>query len=278
LKELVKSTLLGVYKYSGAMAAQEKMSYWAGRSFLPILLFHRVTDDIPPDGLTVSTAYFRSVCQLLHRRFQVVSLSQAMHFLEDDERLPPRTIAITFDDCYQDNLWAARTLVEYKLPACFFIPTAYPGTEHVFPWDQGLKPMANLTWDGIREIAELGHEIGSHSVHHEDMAQTTHDHARQELLASKEALEKHVGRAVKWFAYPFGGRQNFTPDLLPLVSEAGYRGCFSGFGGFAYPGMRGQIIPRVPVPCFKSLLNLELHLAGCLSWLYALKRKSGMIA
>ena len=101
---------------------------------------------------------------------------------------------------------------------------------------------------------------------------------RQELLASKEALEKHIGRAVKWFAYPFGGRQNFTPDLLPLVSEAGYRGCFSGFGGFAYPGMKGQIIPRVPVPCFKSLLNLELHLAGCLSWLYALKRKSGMIA
>ncbi len=92
---------------------------------------------------------------------------------------------------------------------------------------------------------------------------------RQELQASKNALEKHLGRSVQWFAYPFGGQQNFSPDLLPLVHEAGYRACFSGYGGFVYPGMSGQIIPRVPVPCFKSLINLELHLAGCLSWVYA---------
>ncbi len=174
---MVKSTLLGVYKYSGAMAAQERMSYWAGRTFLPILLFHRVTDDIPPDGLTVSTAYFRGLCRLLHRRFNVVSLSKAMHFLDHDVRLPHRTVAITFDDCYQNNLWAARTLAEHKLSACFFIPTAFPGTDHIFPWDQGLRPLPNLTWDGIREIADLGHEIGSHTVHHEDMAQTTPEHA-----------------------------------------------------------------------------------------------------
>ena len=274
----MKSTLLGVYKYSGAMAAQERVSYWAGRSFLPILLFHRVTDEIPPDGLTVSTAYFRAVCRLLCKRFHVVSLARAVDLLADDKRLPHRTVAITFDDCYLDNLWAARTLAEFKLPACFFIPTAYPGTDYKFPWDQGLRPMANLTWEGIREIAELGHEIGSHTVHHEDMALATRAHAQEELQASKQALEKHLGRAIEWFAYPFGGRQNFSPELLPLVAEAGYRGCFSGYGGFAYPGMKGQIIPRVPVPSFKSLINLELHLAGCLSWVYALKRKSGMIS
>ena len=44
-------------------------------------------------------------------------------------------MAITFDDCYRDNLFAARVLAEHGLPATFFIPTKYVGTDQVFPWD-----------------------------------------------------------------------------------------------------------------------------------------------
>jgi hypothetical protein len=36
-------------------------------------------------------------------------------------------------------------------------------------------------------------------------------------------------------------------------------------------------VPRDAVPCFKSLLILELHLTGCLHWVYALKRRVGML-
>ena len=36
-----------------------------------VLIFHRVTDDIPPDGLTVGTARFRAICRLLQHRFRV---------------------------------------------------------------------------------------------------------------------------------------------------------------------------------------------------------------
>src|SRR5437879_5499233 len=160
MKDLTKATLLGLYKYSGAVAVQERVSYWLGNDFLPILLFHRVTDDIPPDGLTVTTAWFHGLCRLLRKRFQVVSLSEAMDLLDSGQKLPRRLAAITFDDCYRDNLFAARILAEHGLPACFFIPTAFPATEHVFPWDQGLRRMANLSWDDIREMAGLGHEIG----------------------------------------------------------------------------------------------------------------------
>jgi peptidoglycan/xylan/chitin deacetylase (PgdA/CDA1 family) len=277
MKELAKATLLGLYKYSGALAVQERVSYWLGNDFLPILLFHRVTDEIPPDGLTVTTAWFRGLCQLLRKRFHVVSLSEAMRLLESRQRLPRRLAAITFDDCYRDNLFAARTLAEHQLPACFFVPTAFPGTDHVFPWDQGLKRMPNLSWEDIREMAAMGHEIGSHTVHHADVGQIGKEAMRRELADSKQTLEEVLGRPVRWFAYPFGRRDSFPRERLSLVYEAGYRGCFSGFGGFAYRGMKEQIIPRVPVPYFRSLLNLELFLTGCLGWVYSLKRKTGMI-
>jgi hypothetical protein len=63
---------------------------------------------------------------------------------------------------------------------------------------------------------------------------------------------------------------------LPLVEEAGYEGCLSGFGGLIGPGGDRHLLPRVPVPPFCSVLNLELHLSGCLNWFYALKRRLGL--
>jgi peptidoglycan/xylan/chitin deacetylase (PgdA/CDA1 family) len=292
MKRLAKTALLSLYKYSGAMGAQERIAYWSGRSFLPILLLHRVTDEIPPDGLTVTTPWFRGLCEILRRRFHVVSLSEAVHYTQSGERPPRRTVAVTFDDCYRDNLLAARVLAEHKLPACFFIPTAFPGTDHVFAWDRGLplggqglggEPgaeagrLANLSWEEIREMAAMGHEIGSHTVHHVNMAEVSLEEARLELALSKKTLEDQLGRPARWFAYPYGSRVTFPEERLPLVYEVGYSGCFSGYGGFVYPGMKGRILPREPVPCFRSLLNLELHLTGCLHWVYALKRKAGMI-
>ena len=276
MKDLAKTALLTVYKYSGAIAAQERMAYLLGSQFIPILLLHRVTDEIPPDGVTVTTAWFRGLCEMLSKRFHVVALREAMQYINSGRRWPRRMIAITFDDCYRDNLFAARELTRYGLPACFFIPTAFPGTAHVFHWDTELKRMPNLTWDDIREIAGMGHEIGSHTVHHADMSQLSEQDARRELSESKQTLEKHLGQPVRWFAYPFGAPSNFIPQRLPLIYEAGYEGCFSGYGGFVYPSMKHQVIPRVPVPSFRSLLNLELYLTGCLDWVYVLKRRARM--
>ena len=41
------------------------MCVWSGRTFMTILLFHRVTDEIPEDGLTVSLCRFRQLCRML---------------------------------------------------------------------------------------------------------------------------------------------------------------------------------------------------------------------
>ena len=272
MKQLAKTALCTLYKYSGLMSAQEAMARIAGRSFMSVLLFHRVTDEIPEDGLTVSTRWFRDCCRMLERSFRVVSVAEIHRVLQSGETPPRRTVAVTFDDCYRDNLVAARTLAEHNLPATFFVPTGFIGTDHVFAWDQGLRRMANLSWEDVREMIRLGHDIGSHTVSHANMANLSDEQARVELTESKRTLEGQLGRPVRWFAYPFGGRHNFRLDCLPLVYEAGYDACFSGFGGFLYPHMRGQILPRVAVPDFRSVLHLEMYLSGCLDWLYALKK------
>jgi peptidoglycan/xylan/chitin deacetylase (PgdA/CDA1 family) len=277
MKHFAKAALCGVYKYSGAMYAQEAVARVTGDSFLAVLLFHRVTDVIPEDGLTVGTKYFRNICRMLRRSFNVVPLAEVMRLQRTRLPAPRRTVAITFDDCYRDNLFAARVLAEYGLPACFFVPTAFVGTDTVFDWDRGLVRMPNLTWDEIREMADMGHEIGSHTVSHRDMATMAVQEAQRELVDSKKILENQLGKPVRWFAYPFGGRNHFPLESVPLVTAAGYEACFSAHGGFIYPHLQQPIVPREPVPCFRSLLNLEVHLTGCLQWVYKVKRRVGLL-
>jgi peptidoglycan/xylan/chitin deacetylase (PgdA/CDA1 family) len=265
MKALIRDLLCAAYKYSGAMRLHEAL---ARRPSLIALLFHRVTDAIPKDGLTVGTAQFRRLCGLLRRRFRVVPLAEVFRLARSGGPIPRRTVAITFDDCYRDNLAAARVLAEHGLPACFFIPTSFVGTDAVFPWDRDLPRMPNLSWDEIREMASLGHEIGSHTVTHPDMAQVPEDQARRELAESKETLEREIGRPVRWFAYPFGGPEHIRADRLHLVTEAGYEGCVSAYGDFVHPDPKALLLPRKDVQDFKSLLHFELYTAGCLRWFY----------
>src|SRR5262249_50158451 len=161
--------------------------------------------------------------------------------------------------------------------ATFFVPTAYVETDHVYHWDQHLPRMPNLTWSDLREMVDRGFEIGSHTVTHANLGKVPFHQARTELIESKRTLEEHLGRKVRWFAYPYGGVKDLRPEHVAYIEEAGYEGCLSAYGGLVFPGADPRVLPRTPAPPFRSLLNLELHLKGCLNWIYSLKRRLGWI-
>ena len=269
---LLRAVLCLAHKYSGTLALQEAIARARGVQFTTILLFHRVTDITPEDGVTIGTERFRRICRMLASRFRVVPLGEIYRLLRSGEEMPARTVAIAFDDCYYDNLAAARVLAEFGLPATFFLPTDYVGTDRTFPWDAGLARMPNLTWDEVREMARLGFEIGSHTVSHANLGRVDRDQAREELATSRAVLERELGRPVRWFAYPFGGANDLRPEYIPLIRELGYEGGVSAFGGRVRPGMDDRVLPREAVPYFKSVAHLEVYLTGCLDWLYALKK------
>ncbi len=274
--EAARSLVYNAYRYSGMMALQERLAAWRGRSACAVVLFHRVTDEIPPDGLTVGTEWFRSFCGLMRDRFRVIPLAEMQRLLALGQTPPPRSVVITFDDCYHDNLAAARVLADHGLPATFFVPTKYVGTDHVFEWDIGLKRMPNLTWDDVRLMVQMGHSIGSHSVSHADFGLINGEEARFELEESKRTLEDRLETPIRWFAYPYGGAANFRSVYWPLAQELGYDLCFSAMRGFVQPNNRGQIMPRIAMPPFRSFAHLELNLAGCLEWFYGMKRTLGL--
>lgn len=71
---------------------------------------------------------------VLARLATVVPLGQALRTLAEGRRLPPRAVAVTFDDGYADNLsLAVPILVQLGLPATFFLVPALL-SDRVQPW------------------------------------------------------------------------------------------------------------------------------------------------
>ena len=99
-----------------------------------ILGYHRITEDrFDPYSVRVSVANFRSHLEVLKEQAQVLSLQALIDGLRDGE-VPPRSVVITFDDGYADNLVNAKPLLEqFQVPATIFVASGYIGGR--FWWD-----------------------------------------------------------------------------------------------------------------------------------------------
>jgi peptidoglycan/xylan/chitin deacetylase (PgdA/CDA1 family) len=93
---------------------------------LQTLIFHRVMttpDPLQPGEMHAS--HFDDVCRWLRAWFNVLPLSEAVSRLKA-RSLPPRALAITFDDGYADNHDVALPILQrHGLQATFFIATGF---------------------------------------------------------------------------------------------------------------------------------------------------------
>ena len=84
-----------------------------------------------------------------------------------------------------------------------------------------------MTWEQIREAAERGITIGSHSRTHRVLTTLDQTTLTEELGTSKQALERMVGREVRSIAYPCGGPESFDSNVQHAARAAGYELGFS---------------------------------------------------
>jgi peptidoglycan/xylan/chitin deacetylase (PgdA/CDA1 family) len=97
---------------------------------------------------------FEAQVRKLRRVATIVPLARSLEDMRAGRPLPPRAVALTFDDGYQDNLDLAVPILErYGLPATFFL---VPGllnrkVRHVpelLNWAYARSPKATIEWRG----------------------------------------------------------------------------------------------------------------------------------
>lgn len=100
-------------------------------------MYHRVADETcDPWGLCVTPRHFEQQMDVLRKSFSVIPIRQVVAFLAEGT-IPRRSVAITFDDGYADNVHTAKPILErYDLPATFFLVGKYVGSQIEFWWDE----------------------------------------------------------------------------------------------------------------------------------------------
>ena len=207
-----------------------------------ILSYHKIGPPAPGGWDTwyyISKETFRG--QLLALRdmgYAFIDLAAFYRGLDDPASLPEKTTLITFDDAYRNNLTVALpVMVRLGVPGVVFVPTNYIGGMNV--WDSGGpepdEPICD--WDDLRNLERNGVAIESHSVSHPSFSNLSADQHEMELRESKQALEAGLGRAVEFFAYPYGDAGSDFAYSEQMLKRVGYRAaCLYGGGAMLLPG------------------------------------------
>ncbi|MFO0937330.1 MAG: XrtA system polysaccharide deacetylase [Gemmataceae bacterium] len=74
----------------------------------------------------------------------------------------------------------------------------------------------------VRDIAEAGHEVGSHSWDHRRVHRFNEASFREDLLKSKDALEQATGKPVLGFRAPTFSIMRETHWALDVLAECGF--------------------------------------------------------
>ena len=102
-----------------------------------ILLYHRVAE-VPydPERLAITPELFDRQMAAVAARYEVVALTELARRLRAGEPVS-RTVCVTFDDGYADNLHVAAPILErHRLEATVFVATANVARPGEFWWDE----------------------------------------------------------------------------------------------------------------------------------------------
>ena len=172
---------------------------------IPVLTYHSIEES----GSIISTrpeTFRRQIKILSDNDYCVLPLGKIIENLIAKEPISPKTIALTFDDGFQNFYSTAfPILAEHGFPATVFLVTEFCGKFNDWsgnPTDLPRSPL--LSWREIKELQAYGIEFGAHSQTHPDLTAISTAEAEWEIVGSKLVIEDMLGEKVNIFAYPYG--------------------------------------------------------------------------
>jgi peptidoglycan/xylan/chitin deacetylase (PgdA/CDA1 family) len=196
---------------------------------VPILLYHHIaTADKPSDYFVSPKTFERQMKWLKDMGYTVVSYADFYAAFIGEKNLPSNSVVITFDDGKRDQYENAYPILKkYGYPATFFIETGAIGEADT------------MTWEMVKDLADNGMEIGSHTLSHPYLSKTKPLRlVRYEIRKSRQVLTMNLDIPIRFFAYPSGA---YTAETAEIVKNSGYlsavttdHGIYHRIGGDPY--------------------------------------------
>ncbi len=157
-------------------------------------------------------------------------------------------VALTFDDGWRNNLDVALPeLARRGWPATIFVPSSF------------LDRRPFITRGELRDVADMGFDIGNHTATHPDVSTIGESRLTEELRIGSDTLAQVTGRAPRFFCYPFGRYDSISRDV---VARFGFEGACSGRYDFNRPGDDPFALARVLQEPQEGTRELRVRLDG----------------
>ena len=184
-----------------------------------VLCYHIVESPQDP-RMEISRDTFRQQMHYLAMTgYSVITLHDLYDYVAGKKAsIPKNSVVITIDDGWRSTYTEAYPELKKR---------HFPFTVFVYPKIIGQTSLA-LTWKQVKEMADNGVDIQSHSLSHPFLTQRRHsaldqkayaDWLSNELVESRRILEKETGRSVAFLAYPYG---DYDSRVAAVAAKSGY--------------------------------------------------------
>lgn len=195
---------------------------------VPVLTYH----SIDASGSIVSVApevFRRQMSFLSEAGYNAISVNDLIASLIGKKPTSPKTVALTFDDGFQNFYTTAFPILEQcGFKATVFLVTDFCGKTN--DWADNppqLPPSKLLSWREIKELNRCGIEFGAHTRTHPYLTRISATEATREIVESKAMIEDSLGTAATSFAYPYG---RFNRSVRQIAEKTYQSACSTNLG------------------------------------------------
>jgi peptidoglycan/xylan/chitin deacetylase (PgdA/CDA1 family) len=202
---------------------------------------------------------------LVEQRYYFATLDEVVKYVKAEITLPEKTIAITFDDGFQDNnRYAFPVLKKRGIKATIFINTGFIGKR--LSVDEAFGAIAPhrkdvfhqfLSWDEIIEMSNNGIDFEPHTHTHAYLTAITESEMEREIKLSKDIIEERLNKMAKHFSYPYG---KYNEKVCDVVRKMGFESTWAVRPYNVKPKMDLYTLPRkgsgnMPLERFKTIIS-----------------------
>ncbi|RQO69053.1 polysaccharide deacetylase [Pedobacter sp. KBW01] len=191
------------------------------RREVPVLCYHQIRNTTASDSKRahddiIAPDKFREHMKMLaDSGYHSILPDQLYDYLVYGTKLPEKPIMITFDDTDEDQFTVgATTLKKHGFKGVYFIMTVSIGRKGRINY---------MTKEQIKQLADEGNTIASHTYDHKNFAQFTDEDWKTQIDEPTKKLEEITGKKVEYFAYPYGV---YKAANLHKLKEHGFKAAF----------------------------------------------------
>lgn len=184
--------------------------------YAPILMYHHIGDKPGPYNISI-TEFNMQMRWLSAHDYVTVSIDQIAAALRGKGTLSAKSVAITFDDGWRNQLNALPIMQDYGFTATFYLVANY------------ITPKSNyfFDWGHVETVVNYGHQLGSHSGQHLVETRFSGAALTKDVTAARDVIKQHLGLITTTHAYPYGIT---NAAVMKAVVNAGYTAAVGVWG------------------------------------------------